>query len=999
MNQKEEFLSSYLRGYQTSGSWLLRFHDLMHFRVREILLLATKYDAFILGEDGRLAERLFVEYSGLNLSSAPRITYVSTGEEALKLLSSRHFDLVMTMARFEDSNVNDFGRKVKEIDPQMPVVLLVFNENDLATIPGGINKKAVDHSFLWRGDARILLTIIKIIEDSFNAPHDVKVAGIKAILVVEDSVRYYSSFLTVLYTVVMAQSQSLISEGLNDLHKLFRMRARPKIFLATSYEDALDLYHTYKDQVMAVISDVSLPRGSGATENNAGFDLVKTLAGEDPMLSLMLQSSKSENLEQAKSLGINYVDKNSPHLLKKIRHFVFDSLGLGSFAFKYPNGLEIARAKDVKEMEKLIKTIPAESIEYHSKHNHFSTWFYARSMFSLADKLKKLSVADFKDIEEMREYFIKSFRLARKQEQQGVIADFSTGQVGPENPFIRMGTGSIGGKGRGIAFINSLFARYGLHERISNLEITIPQTVALGTDEFEKFMLVNNLYEEIDRLKTDQEIVQRFIVGKLSEEHWDHLKFVLNNMTGPIAVRSSSILEDSQFQPFAGIYSTYMLPNNHPDPNVRFLELCRAIKAVYASLYFKNAQSYRAGTAHSREEESMAIVIQQVIGQQYGNRYYPLISGVAQSYNFYPIGHQKAEDGIAQIVLGLGHAVVQGAAVLRFSPNTPEVLPQFSKPADYLKYTQKKFYALNLARATIDFTSSSDDESLDFVDIEQAEADGSLKHVASVYCADDDAIRENFNLSGPRILTFNHVLKYNQIPLAGALAELLPAIKNEVGFPIEIEFALDQKGSGDPVLYILQMRPLASQVLSAVVDLEGYDDKDIICRTAMALGHGTFQNIRDIVFIKNDTLDFRKTSEIAGQVGMINEGLQKEKRPYFLVGPGRWGSSDPSLGIPIKWCDITGACLIAETPLFGHMVEPSQGTHFFQNIVSKGVGYLTLSNKGESTAIGSSFLDTAWINAQPVQWEGEFIRHVRLHNPISAHLDGRKGRAVVVRQT
>ncbi|MBU0506805.1 MAG: PEP/pyruvate-binding domain-containing protein [bacterium] len=967
----------------------------MPYRVREILLVSSTYDAFILGEDGRLTERLFAEYSEFNLTQAPRITHASNSQEALKMLKQRRFDLVMTMVRLEDTNVNAFGRMIKAVDPGMPVVLLIFNETDLDNFPGGIDHSVIDFSFLWRGDARILLTITKIVEDKKNVDPDVKNGDVRCILVVEDAVRRYSSFLTLLYSVIMSQSYSLISEGLNDLHKTFRMRARPKILLARTYEEAIGYYNNYGKQILALISDVNFPK-DGERCIESGFELAQFIRANEPNIAILLQSVLSVNEVKAKKLGFRYVDKTSPHLHRKLKKFLIDELGFGSFIFRMPDGTEIAQAKDLYDMERIIKTVPAVSIEYHANKNNFSTWFCARSMFHLADDLRSHNVSDFNNVEELREYFLKAIQLARKQRQEGMITDFSSRQVGPESFFVRMGRGSVGGKGRGLAFLNSLISRHQIPEFNDKLQVRIPKSVCIGTDEFEKYMETNKFHEDIDRHKTDEEIIARFISGRLSDEHWEHLRFVLKNMEGPLAVRSSSILEDSQFQPFAGIYSTYMIPNNHPDPNVRFRELCSAIKAVYASLFLKNARSYIASTPHSPEEESMAVVIQQVVGQTHGDRYYPLISGVAQSYNYYPIGHQKAEDGIVQIVLGLGHSVVSGGSVIRFSPKDPQVLPQIGKPEDFLTQTQKDFYAIDLSKNTTHFLTSPD-LSLGRYTLEDAEKDKTLQLVGSVYSLADNTIRENFRLQGPRVVSFNNILKWHDIPLAEVLYQILAIIRKEAGFAIEIEFAVDKAPGQVPVLNIVQMRPLAVQIMHGAVDVAGFSDKEILCRTDMSLGHGNFTEIYDIVYVKPKTADSTNAKKIAEHVGRLNAALEANNAGYLLIGPGRWGSSDPSLGIPVEWAEISGARIIAETSFENHRVDPSQGTHFFQNIIAKGIGYLTLSRPSVGDTISDAYLDMDWLEKQKVKTETEWVKHIRLKKPLVAKLDGRLGQAVVVK--
>lgn len=975
--------------------WYVRFHDLMRFRVREILLLSTAYDAFILEEDGSLTERLFAEYAGLNLSSAPRITHATSSQEALDLIKERRFDLVITMVRLEDSDVNVFGHSVKAIAPKLPVVLLMFNEADIDAIAGGVDKKAIDYSFLWRGDAVIVLTIIKLIEDKLNAEFDINEAGVKGILVVEDSVRRYSAFLPMIYPMVMLQSQSLIYEGLNDLHRLLRMRARPKVLLARDFEEAIEIFHHFEGKILALITDINFPR-EGKEEQDAGFDLIAEVEKSKSDVAILVQSAKAENAERVEAKGYHYINKNATNLQKATQAFLLEAIGFGEFIFRLPDRTEIAKARDMYGMLKVIKQVPAESLEYHASHHHFSTWFYARCYFDLADKMRPSTIHDFTDMEMLRQYLVENIQQALNEEQEGIISDFSAQRLDARNLFIRSGKGSIGGKGRSIAFMNSLFVRHGMQDVIDKLPIKIPKTFSIGTEEFELFMQDNCLHDVAFTDQEDQQILERFLNAKLSDQMKDHLSSILRSIDGPLAVRSSSILEDSQFQPFAGIYSTYMLPNNDPDPEVRLRELRSAVKAVYASTFSRNARSYILGTPHSQEEERMGVVIQEVVGQRYGDRYYPLISGVGQSYNYYAYDCQKAEDGIVQIGLGMGYYVVSGRSSIRFSPTTPQILPQFAMARDYLAHSQRGFFAIDLSKTTTDFYAKAE-ASLQYHDLTDAETDGTLNYFGSVYSFDDNTIRDNLRLKGPRVLTFNNILRWNEIPLPETLHKLLMVLRKSVGFPVEIEFAMDWPKGESPVLYLLQMRPLAVQSLQADVDFGNYERSQILCETDMALGHGTFSNIRDIVFVKQGPVSAVTTPKIAEQVGNLNSSLIKQDRGYFLIGPGRWGSSDPSLGIPVQWSQIAGARLIAETSMDSHHVEPSQGTHFFQNIVSKGIGYLTLSQPARETGISQSMLDRDWLEKQPVVFETEWIKHIHLDQPLIANLDGRVGRAVVLK--
>ncbi len=985
------------------ATWDTIFHDLMPNRVREVLLVSSHYDAFILEEDGRLTDRIFSEYSELNLSNAPRITHVASGARAMEMIAERRFDLVMTMVRIADTDANAFGRRVKAHYPALPVVLLVRTEADLGQFgEHGLDRAAVDQVFCWTGDARILIAIIKLVEDGLNIAHDVQ-AGVRAIIVVEDSVRRYSAFLSILYTELMTQSESLVAEGLNDLHRMVRMRARPKVLLATSYEDAMVQFDRYQEAIIALISDVRFPR-KGQEDAQAGFELILEMRAKLPDLAVMVQSADKANAARAEELGLRYADKNSPELLKDIRGFVKESLGFGDFVFRLPDRTEVGRARHAYELEEVLKSVPAESIAYHAGRDHFSHWLTARCMFDIAKKLHAKKSADFGGPEAIRSFLIAALAEQRVRLSEGSISDWSARpDAGGGAQFIRLGKGSIGGKGRGLAFVGSLIARHGLAERYPGLGVRVPYSVVVPTDEFDRFVEEHKI--ETGTGATQQEIQGRFMAARLSDDLRHKLRRTVAPLVGPLAVRSSSLLEDSQLQPFAGIYSTYMLPNNHIDPEERFGQLCRALKAVWASTYSDDARAYIGRTQYSVEEEKMAVVIQEVVGQSYDNaRFYPHIAGVAVSYNYYPIGHQRAEDGLAYLALGLGQQIVQGGAGLQFSPGEPSVLPQFGSAQDYLRYTQKRFYALDLTQEIPDWGSAGATRAFD---LKVAEADGTLALVGSVYSPDDDAIRDDLSAQGPRVVSFHNVLRWDALPLAAALKDMLALFREGLGCPVEIEFAVDAGDYGrvvppgraprKPCLCVLQVRPQATQALEGVVETEGFDASRILCKTDRSLGHGVMEGIRDIVYVTRSDLQASETQAVADQVGAMNAELIAEKVPYVLVGPGRWGSSDPRLGVPVKWAQISGARVIVETVFQDREVEPSQAAHFFHNVTSFRIGYLTISNVDRRDAEHRRMLDTAWLEAQPVTKDLGEVRHVRLEKPLRVLLDGRASIATILK--
>jgi hypothetical protein len=972
-----------------------RFHDLMPHRVREVLLVSSLYDSFILEEDGPLTERIFTEYSELNLSTAPRITHASTPEMALELLSQRRFDLVMTMVRLGDVDVTAFGRSIKERDPRIPIVVLALTEADLRPWSALRHPPEVDHVFLWTGDTQILLAIIKQVEDRLNVAHDTRAGDVRVILIVEDSVRRYSHLLSVLYAELMAQSQSLSAEGLNDQERLARMRARPKLLLERTYEGALGTYRAYRDHLVAVIADMRFPK-DGQENPTAGLDLVRMIRSDLGDITVLLQSAEPKDARWADEIDTLYLDKND-NVLRQIRNFVVTNLGFGDFLFRSPDGRELARAHSVFEMEAVLETLPAESLAYHASRNHISLWLAARCMFDLAKRVRAWRIEDFGGAEGTRRELLALLRQTRMQDREGVIADVSAGGKDRGRRLVRLGSGSIGGKGRGVAFIHLMLARAGLSERFPGLEISAPRTVVIGTDPFDRFLIANALHDCLDCKQDDPSVVRRFLDGTLPMSLERQLREVMQDLHGPLAVRSSSLLEDSHAQPFAGIYATYMIPNTHPDPEVRFHELCRAIRAVYASTYGENARAYIAGTSASFEEEKMGVVIQEMVGKRRGDRFYPSISGVALSYNDYPVGTQRAEEGVAVVGLGLGQMIVQGGATLQFSPALPSTLPPCPEPRDFLANGQTEFLALDMSKDRVDFLAGPE-SNLGRFGLDAAEEDGTLAVVGSVYVASEDRLRENLSLPGPRVVTVHNILKWKAIPLAPALELLLQTFRQALGCAVEIEFAVDMGDYGRnlprgqprtaPRLHVLQVRPQgAGAPFLDSVELQRMNPDEVLCSSTRALGHGVLTDLRDIIHVNQRNLDRRLTPAVAREIGLLNARLEAEGRGYVLIGPGRWGTMDPGLGIPVSWSQISAARVMVELDLAGRGIEPSQGTHFFHNIVSFGVGYLWLGS--------SSDLDEDWLAAQEASSSTQHVRHVRLSEPLTVYLNGREGLAAI----
>ena len=970
----------------------------MPHRVHEILLVSSAYDAFILEEDGPLTDQLFSEYSELNLSQKPRITHVETAAEATQAVALRRFDLVITVVKVEDTDATELSRQIKALDKDIPIVLLTFDEGDLRHFPDGELPPTIDRVFLWTGDARAMIAAIKLVEDARNVDHDTSVSGVQVIVVVEDDLRTYSTFLALLYPELLRQSQTLIAEGVNELHRLIRMRARAKILLANDYEDAAGLLHRYRDNILALITDARFPK-DGVETPDAGIELIRMVRQRWPDLPVLLHSSETANAAAADELRVKFVDKSSPSSPAEVRKFVTEYLGFGDFVFKLPDGTEVDRARDLYEMADVLGRVPGDSIAYHAARNHFSAWLKARSMFELAEHVRSRTLEDLQDGEGAREYLQRVIEEARYEEQDGFITDFSPHLTGADNRFVRLGKGSIGGKGRSIAFVNSLIVHHGLLERFDNLEIRIPKTIVIGTDEYDHFMGPRDAAELL-KLDSDAQITERLLDGELSAPLVRDLWTAFHALKGPLAVRSSSLLEDSRFLPLAGVYATYMLPNNHEDPMHRFNELCRAIMAVYSSAYWSEAQTYLASTPHRHEEERMAVVIQQVVGQRHGDRFYPHLSGVAQSYDYYAIAPQAPEEGIAQIVLGMGEMAVGGGKVVRFCPSRPDARVQFADIRAALESSQREFYAVGLSSPTTDLLAGPD-SSLGLHPLEAAERDGTLALAGSVYHAEDDVIRENLNVGGARLVTFNNVLRWGAVPLAQALEELLQVLRHGMGSEVEMEFALDMSSWGSeaprgrrrkgPRMYVLQVRPMASaRHVAPDLHLEALPADKVRCQTRRSLGDGLIENVRDIVYVRTNDVDGTMTPAIARDIRKLNASLSEQRRPYVLIGPGRWGTADPSLGVPVDWDDIGGARVIIERPIGSRFVEPSQGTHFFQNVVALRIGYLTVTPEAEGV------LDEAWLEEQAIIREVGLARHARLSEPLLIHLDGRKGHAAML---
>ena len=987
------------------------FHSLMPFKVREILLVSSLYDAFIVEEEGLISEMVIGEYRHLLLSSPPRVTHVTSGLEALSKVKTHRYDLVITMSKNIGMNPYLFGKKIKEECSDLPVILLATDTADLHYCQEHVTEEGIDKAFFWYGDTSLFMAIVKYIEDKVNVRYDTINGNVQVIILLEDSIRDYSMLLPVIYSEIVQQIRRSISEDLNEMQRLLRRRARPKILIADNYEEGVNLYNEYKDNILGIISDVKFPK-KGKLDRKAGHDFIKYVKEDNPFIPTMLQSTDPENRKRAEDLGVYFIYKNSPTLMKDFDHFLLNHLGFGDFVFLMPTSKhkkgetdkshhvktkEIARASNLKEFEENLQKVPHESILFHANRNDFSNWLMARGEFKLAMKLRPQKVSDFKTLEENRKYLVKVFNEYRRERQLGVMTEFEQQKFEFDSSYTRIGSDSLGGKGRGIAFIRSLLSRYNFQKNYQNVKIVVPSTVAIGTDEFDKFISENNLHKFIKNIEkhSDKKIAQEFLKGKLSESLKNKLEDVLNHFKKPLAVRSSSLLEDSQNYPFAGMYSTYVIPNNHPEKNVRLEQLCEAIKLIYASVFYEDATAYIQSTSAKIEEEKMAIMLQELIGEEHNGRFYPTFSGVAQSYNYYPISYQKREEGIVSVAVGLGNAVVGGEKVLRFSPYHPEVIPDFSSPSLIMKNSQQDAYVLNVNNNQINLTEK-EEKTLEKISIAELAKDGTLNYIASSYDKNDGMIRDSFSEEGPHLITFAGILKYDIFPLSSIIKEVLEACQKSMGCPVEIEFAVnfDSKGEKPPLFAIIQIRPIViSQEQSQITwDESEIDKEDIFIRSKNALGNGVFNNIKDIIYVKPDVFNPSKTVEIAREIGKINKKLSEKQDPYVLIGPGRWGTQDKWLGIPVVWSEISGVQIMVETAFEDFNIKPTQGTHFFQNIVSRGIGYININLKPEE-----GLIDWDWLKKQKIVTKSKHINHVELDKPLKIKLDGKAGRAIITK--
>ena len=975
--------------------WKSRFsgvHDLMKFRVTEILLISTAYDAYVLEEDGQLAEQIYHQFNDLSIPYIPRIHWVADKEEALAELEKRTIHLIITMSRISDITSLEFETAIHEAYPVIPIVMLSYDRLTPEIIARIRQTDCINRVFHWSGDNRVLLAIIKYIEDQQNVAADSRL-GVQAILVVDDSPVYYSQILPVLYTEVLTQTRCLLLHAMNISHGLLRVRLRPKILLAETYEEAMDIISTYHYNLLGVISDVRFPK-DGVLHGTAGFDLAARAREMISDLPILLQSEEQDNAARADALGLYFLSKNSPNLLHDLRSYILEAYGFGSFIFRYPDGRVIAEATDITGLERIIHDLPDESLYYHAANNHFSRWFRARTEIEVADKLRLVNVDDVDNVADIRAYILKVLGEYFQKYQSGLILDFEgLSKKDMENAFIKLGTGSLGGKARGVAFMNALIAKVHLAGKYEDMKVKVPRSFVIGSDVFETFIEENDLYTFLAGNPSEVEIAATFASKPLPAATQENLRVLTQFMKCPLAVRSSSLLEDSRILPFAGIYKTYVVPNSHGDPAVRLQQLADAVKLVYASVFYAAPVQYAKNADIRIEEERMAVLIQELVGERYGNVYYPAISGVAQSYNFYPYYPMQPEEGTVSLALGLGKTIVEGERVYRYSPAHPRLNPLFSSTTEYRQKSQNAFYAVNLQTAADICLQADENSVLEKLPASRAARDQSLEYVASTYSVDNDCIYDSVHHAGPKVVTFAPILKYDRLPLTPIIRELLDLGRQAFGAHVEIEFAVHiPKDKTKPKeFYFLQIRPMVVGREALQINLD--ETADRWCFSRRTIGNGFFSDIHDIIYVDPDMFHIQDTVQIAAEIGELNKRLFAEGRRCILIGFGRLGTTDRWLGIPLSWEQMSQALIIVEVDRKDLRPEPSLGSHFFHNLTATNMGYFHIQYDNEP----DSLLDWEWLQAQPVLQQTPHVKLVRREAPFQAKVDGRSFRGIIAK--
>ncbi|MCH5227381.1 MAG: phosphoenolpyruvate synthase [Muribaculaceae bacterium] len=972
------------------------FQKLMQKRIFTVLLIATPYDSFMLEEDGRVEEQVYFEYVGLHLSSPPRFVKAANYEEAKRLLNEMQFDLIIAMPGVD---ISETFREAKIIDaqyPQIPFVVLTPFSKEVRRRIADEDLAGVDYVFSWLGDVDLILAIIKLMEDKMNAENDILNIGVQCIVVVEDSIRFYSSVLPHLFKYLFIQSREFAKEALNDHERMLRMRGRPKVLLARDYEEAQALYEKYGNNLLGVISDMRFPH-AGIKDPDAGMSLATYLHEKDPFIPIIIESQESDNREKVEQSGYIFLDKNSKTFPQELRRAVGQNFGFGDFVVKDPvSGDEIMRIPDLKTLQEKVFSIPDDALYAHCRNNDVSRWLYSRALFPIADIMKKHVFNRIEEADEVKKLIFDSIVRYRKMKNRGVVAIFLKDRFDLYSNFARIGEGSLGGKGRGLAFIDQIIKKHAECDDLNGVQITIPRTVVLCTDIFDQFMEYNGLYRVGLSQSPDSEILDHFLKAKLPTHLIDDFRALFEVLDKPLAVRSSSLLEDSHYQPFAGIYSTYMIPYLEDREEMLRL-LCDAVKGVYASVFFADSKAYMNATSNVIEQEKMAIIIQEVVGEWHGDYYYPSFSGVGRSINYYPVGQEKSEEGVVEVAAGLGKYIVDGGLALRFSPKHSDHVLQTSTIELAMRDTQKNLYGLSKYAPESSEFSTDDGFNIQKITVQDAFKTDALRYLVSTFDPNDRMLRDTDWGPGRKVLTFANVLKQKVFPLAEAVDFMLSTGQYAMGRPVEIEFAglIEPDAMTSPkkgTIYWLQIRPIVDKKEMLDDSVMEVDDSELILRSDAALGHGVMDNVKTIVYVKQKGFNSANNPALALEVEKLNREFVSRNEPYILIGPGRWGSADFALGVPVRWPQIAGARLIVETAMPGYRIEPSQGTHFFQNLTSFGVGYFTVD-----PSAGNGFYDIDYLDSLPATYESDAIRVVEFPEPLVIAINGRKGKGIVRR--
>jgi hypothetical protein len=953
------------------------FQDLMVNRIHNILLVASPYDAFILEEDGRLTEQILTEYIGMNFNYAPRVTQASTAADALALLNKRKFDLVIVMLRIEDTDPISLGASIKKNYPRKPVVLLLFDESELKQLSNSITPASIDRVFIWSGDAAVFPAIIKYFEDRRNAKRDILKGDVRAIIVIEDSPRMYSTLLPLIYREIIYHTRHLTDKSLNNTKRLLHLRGRPKVLFTPNFETAQKFFKKFRHNTFGIISDIQFLQ-NGEENSGAGFSFLKWVRKIEPSIPVLLHSTDNANKKTTEALGAQFVHKYSPTFLQELREFMIGNFGFGDFIFRGKNGRKLMSVSSIPELIKAIEKVNVKSLHYHGKFNHFSNWLAARTEFGLASKIRAMNLSDFKTEETLRTNLLKALNAPEKDSRKSQILDYLPEHSDGKGAFYRLSGGSLGGKARGLAFARYMIQDETLSKQFPNMKIRIPKTAVIGTDEFDRFMNDNNLWEKTLKAKSDKIILKYFLKSELSIDLRVKLHAYLQVNTFPLAVRSSSLLEDSQYQPLAGAYETFMLSNSHSDIQVKLEALCVAIKKVFASTFYQNAKSLMKKTNHRIEEEKMAVIIMEISGQDHEGKFYPTISGVAQSYNYYPVSYMERDEGVAYLALGFGRTIVDGEKCLRISPKYPGILPQFYSIRTMIQNSQHQFYALDLKK-------QNEKSDLNAYKLSVAEKDGVLKWLGSVISSEDQIVRDSLGYAGTRIVSFAPILNWKLIPLPEMIEALLKIAKASMGCPVDIEFAVNikQNESVQAEFSLLQIKPMSMTNTQTSALLTSHKD-ELFCKSHVTLGNGNISDIKDIIFVRPETFDTSKTQEIAREISELNK--QFKSNQYVLAGPGRWGSADHWLGIPVEWEEISKAQVIIEIGMKDQPIDPSFGSHFFQNLTSLRVGYFTVDAKRKD-----DFIDNSWLKSCEIHQKGEYVDWIKLDQELQISIDGMTG--------